>query len=62
VAKWYELIHRILKGGKSVEIFARPEEVPDLVREVGSRGLLIHCGDINEEEADWLLEEYPQEE
>ena len=61
VPHWYELIHRILEGGKSVEVFARPEEVPDLVREVGSRGLLIHCGEISEEEADWLLEAYPQE-
>ncbi len=61
VPQWYELIHRILKGRKSVEVFARPEEVPDLVREVSSRGLLIHCGEISEEEADWLLEAYPQE-
>jgi hypothetical protein len=62
VAQWYELIHRILDGGKSVEVFARPEEVPGLVREVGCRGLLIHCGEVSEAEADGLLEAYPQEE
>lgn len=62
VAQWYPLTRRILDAGKSVEVFARPEEVPELVREVGPRGLLIHCGEVTEEEADWLLEAYPQEE
>jgi hypothetical protein len=62
VAQWYPLIRRILDAGKSVEVFARPEEVLELVREAGTRGLLIHCGEVTEEEAEWLLEAYPQEE
>lgn len=62
VAQWYPLIQRVLDAGKSVEVFARPEEVPELVREVGSRGLFIHCGEVSEAEAEWLLEIYPQDE
>ncbi len=59
--QWYELIGRILQGGKSVEVFARPEEVPGLVKEVGSRGLLINCEQVSEQEANWLLGEFPQD-
>lgn len=61
VAPWYEVIRRVLDGGKSVEVFARPEEVADLVEEVGARGLLIHCGEVREEQAQRLLEEWPQD-
>lgn len=46
LGQWHELIARILAAGKSVEVFARPEEIEPLVRAVGTRGLLINvsCG------------------
>ena len=42
LAPWHELIGRILAAGKSVEVFARPDEVAPLVAAVGLKGLLIH--------------------
>jgi hypothetical protein len=53
---WYDLIRRILNAGKSVEVFARPDEVRPLVKAVGLRGLLIHL-DCTAQEAEWLLEQ-----
>jgi hypothetical protein len=42
LAQWHPLIARILAAGKSVEVFARPEEVEALVKAVGLRGLLVN--------------------
>ena len=61
VPQWYELVRRILAAGKSVEVFARPEEIDDLVREVGARGLLIHAGGVTPDQAARLLDRYPQD-
>jgi hypothetical protein len=61
VPQWYELIRRILAGGKSVEVFARPDEIDDLVRNVGARGLLISTYVATQEEAERLLQGYPQD-
>jgi hypothetical protein len=60
VPQWYDLIQRILAGGKSVEVFARVDEIDDLVATVGSRGLLIHCAGVTPDQAEQLLEAYPQ--
>jgi hypothetical protein len=54
LAQWHELIARILAAGKSVEVFARPEEVEPLVKAVGARGLLINVS-CSAEEAERLL-------
>ena len=61
VTQWYELIRRILAGGKSVEVFAHPDEIDDLVKNVGTRGLLIATHVASQEEAERLLEKYPQD-
>lgn len=61
VPQWYDLIERILAAGKSVEVFARLDEIDDLVRRVGPRGLLIHCGGVSPDQAARLLEQYPQD-
>lgn len=61
VPQWYGLIRRILAAGKSVEVFAGLDEIDDLVREVGPRGLLIHCGGVSPDQAARLLERYPQD-
>jgi len=67
VAQWYGLIRRILEGGKSVQVFARFDEIDELVKAVGAhplvgaRGLLIDCGGVTPEQAERLLEKYPQD-
>ncbi|HOX86920.1 MAG TPA: hypothetical protein PKW76_11265 [bacterium] len=60
IAQWTELIRTILAHRKSVQIFARPEEIDDLVQAVGSRGILISCTNITEQEAIKLAERFPQ--
>jgi hypothetical protein len=62
VLQWYDLIRRILAGGKSVEVFARVDEIDDLVKNVGPRGLLICTGGVSPSQAARLLEKYPQDE
>jgi copper homeostasis protein CutC len=61
VSQWYDVIRRVLAAGKSVEVFARLEEIDELVREVGPRGLLIHTGGVTPDQAAQLLERYPQD-
>lgn len=60
IREWYDLIRHILSRGKSVEVFARYEEVDDLVANVGPRGLLIGVSDVTHEQAQRLLEKYGQ--
>jgi len=60
IAQWTELIRTILAHQKSVQIFARPEEIDQLVQAVGCRGLLISCPDITADEAARLADRYPQ--
>jgi hypothetical protein len=56
LGQWHELIALILAAGKSVEVFARPEEIEPLVKAVGARGLLINVT-CTAEEASRLVEE-----
>jgi hypothetical protein len=58
LAPWYGLIRRIKEASKSVEVFARPDEIDDLVANVGARGLLIGCSGLSEKEAERLLDRY----
>jgi len=60
IPQWYELIRRILAKGKSVQVFARLNEIDDLVKNVGAKGLLIHTGVSSPQEAEALLKKYPQ--
>ncbi len=59
VPQWYDLIRHILSRGKSVEVFARPDEIDDLVKNVGTRGVLI-TSHVSPQQADQLLSKYPQ--
>jgi len=61
VPQWHELIKYIIDHGKSVEVFARPDEIDGLVRHVGARGLLVSTSVASREEAERLLERYPQD-
>jgi hypothetical protein len=56
--QWYDVIRRILDAGKSVQVFAEPDEVDPLVKNVGSRGLLITVNGATEQEAQRLAERY----
>lgn len=58
IKQWYPLIRRILAANKSVQVFTTVDEVDDLVRGVGAKGLLISCGDASREEAERLVEKY----
>jgi hypothetical protein len=55
---WYELIKLILDGKKSVQVFAEADEVDDLVKNVGARGLLITVQNASQEDAERLVERY----
>ena len=58
IAPWYDLLRTIKARGKSIEVFCTPDEVDDLVANVGARGLLIGLSDFTPEEAEGLLEKY----
>lgn len=57
LSQWYDVIRCILEAGKSVQLYGKPEEVDDLVKHVGARGLLITV-DATEEQAQDLVERY----
>ncbi len=56
--QWYDLIRRIKDSGKSVQVFAEPEEVDDLVKNVGGKGLLVTCWTADDKQAQRLIERY----
>jgi hypothetical protein len=55
--QWYGVIRQILNAGKSVQVYAQPDEVDALVENVGPRGLLITVNS-TDEEAKELAERY----
>ena len=58
VTQWYDLIKKILAAGKSVQVFAEPEEIDDLVKTVGTKGLLITLRDIDNKTARKITGKY----
>ena len=54
IAQWYPLIKRILDAGKSVQISTRAEELEDVVRNLGTRGLLINIDDASYENMHYI--------
>ena len=57
----YDLIRRILSTGKSVQVYAQIDEINDLVKHVGSKGLLIICPNVGRVEAEKLIDKYRYE-
>ena len=57
ILQWTDVIRTILDSGKSCQIYARPEEVEPLVREVGGDGLMVITWG-SEEEISRLAERY----
>jgi hypothetical protein len=58
LAQWYDLIRKILSHRKSVQVYAAPDEVDDLVRNVGPRGLLVICESADNGQARRLMDKY----
>ena len=55
---WYDVIQRVLEAGKSVQVFAQAGEVDNLLKHVGTRGVLITLTDATEQEAMALCERF----
>jgi hypothetical protein len=55
------VLRRILAAGKSVQVYAEPQEVDGLVKNVGARGLMIKLTNASPEAIARLLERYPQD-
>lgn len=55
ILQWVPLIKRIQAAGKSVQVFAKPDEVPALLREVSPKGLCIMTRCESEQDARDLL-------
>ncbi len=56
--QWHELLKKILASGKSLQVFAKADEVDDLVRAIGGRRLLVLLLDPTREECLRLAEKY----
>ncbi|MCJ7735913.1 MAG: hypothetical protein MUQ10_01185, partial [Anaerolineae bacterium] len=56
--QWYDVLRHILDQGKSVQVYARPDEIDGLVANVGTRGLLAVIGGATCDEAEMLMEKY----
>jgi hypothetical protein len=61
IAEWYEVLRRILAAGKSVQVYAEPQEVDGLVKNVGAKGLMVKLTNASPEAVAQLLERYPQD-
>jgi hypothetical protein len=58
IGQWYDLINRVKDSGKSIQVFAEPDEVPDLVSAVGPDRLLISVKNCTFHDAEKLMETY----
>jgi hypothetical protein len=58
--QWYDVIRKILAAGKSCQVYAVPEEIEDLVANVGSRGLLVIVKNADNEQTQRLVDRYKQ--
>lgn len=58
LSQWHDLIKHILSLGKSVHVYARPDEVAPLIKAVGSKGVLVGVMFENDQEISRFLDEY----
>ncbi len=58
LSQWYELIKKILDAGKSVQLYCKSDEIDDLVKNVGTKGLLLICNGLSNPDAQKLEEKY----
>ncbi len=57
--QWYGLLRKILAAGKSLQVYARAEEVEALVRNIGANRLLVIVRDSTRDEIQRLVDRYP---
>lgn len=57
--QWYGLLRKILAAGKSLQVYARAEEVDPLVRHIGANRLLVIVRDSTRDEIRRLADRYP---
>jgi hypothetical protein len=58
LAPWIDLLRKILDGGKSLQVYARAEEVPPLVEELGARGVMAVITDPTHDNMRALMQRY----
>lgn len=58
ISDWYDVIKKIIAHKKSVQVFAKADEVDDLVKNVGTKGLLAVITDSSEEKIENNLRKY----
>lgn len=59
IKQWYELIEKILDGGKAVQLYAKASEVEDAVKQLGAKGLPFVISDATKKNMEMLSKKYP---
>lgn len=59
IDQWTDLITKILRAGKSVQVYARAKEVESLVNKVGPKGLLVILTDEKKAPIKEVMEKFP---
>ncbi len=57
--RWTDLIRKILDADKSVQVYARAEEVEPLIKKVGTKGVLAILTDEREDSIKRIMEKFP---
>ena len=58
ISDWYDVIKKIIEHKKSCQVFIKAEEIDDLVKNVGTKGLLTVITDSSEENVKKYLSKY----
>ncbi len=58
ISDWYDVIKKILRNKKSCQVFIKAEEIDDLIKNVGTKGILAVITDSNPEKSDKYLGKY----
>lgn len=55
ISQWYSLIKKIIGAGKACQVFVKPDEIDDLVNNVGTQGLLAIVHDTTNLQAEEII-------
>ena len=55
---WYDVIKKIIAGGKACQVFAEPDEIDALVENVGTKGLLAVVKNATNKQAEELMKKW----
>ncbi len=56
--QWYDVIKKIIAGGKACQVFAEPDEIDSLVEGVGTKGLLVVVKNATNKQAEGLMKKW----